>query len=95
MPYSSITTQGIVLLCFPPTDRALRRKATETLETLDERAPQGLESGLRPVLSACRRPRASRRRRVRRPGLVRLSGRTRQPVRRRSLVDAAGRGASS
>lgn len=48
MPYSSITTQGIVLLCFPPTDRALRRKATETLETLDERAPRVLETSLRP-----------------------------------------------
>ena len=49
MPYSSITTQGIVLLCFPPTDRALRRKATELLESIGERAPQALESGLRPL----------------------------------------------
>ena len=49
MPYSSITTQGIVLLCFPPGDVALRRKATEMLATFDEPGPGALESALRQI----------------------------------------------
>ena len=36
-----------MLLCFPPGDVALRRKATETLGTLDAPAPDVLESSLR------------------------------------------------
>ena len=48
MPYSSITTQGIVLLCFPPSDRALRRKASESLVTLSTPSPDALETLLRP-----------------------------------------------
>jgi len=48
LPYSSITTHGIVLLCFPPTDRALRRKATELLAALPGPTPDSLEAVLRP-----------------------------------------------